>query len=132
MEPALSPLLWTSMATGKNPEEHGILGFTVSDVGTGRKIPITRLHRRVDAVWNFLSDVDLRVDIVGWLATYPPEEINGIMVTDKVGYLAFAGPSDTSAVDPVYPDSRESEVENLIIQGSTISYDEFKRFLHID
>jgi predicted AlkP superfamily phosphohydrolase/phosphomutase/Flp pilus assembly protein TadD len=132
MEPTLSPLLWTSMATGKNPEEHGILSFTVRDPATGEKVPVTRLHRRVDAFWNFLSDADLTVDIVGWLATYPPEEIDGVMVTDKVGYLAFAGPSDTSATNPVFPDSRREEIEKLIVRGNSITYGEFKPFLHID
>ena len=28
LQPVLSPMLWTSIATGKRPFKHGILGFT--------------------------------------------------------------------------------------------------------
>ena len=69
MEPMLSPLLWTTMATGKLPEEHGILNFTAIDPETGEKIPITRMYRKVDAFWNMMSDYGRTVDIVGWLVT---------------------------------------------------------------
>ena len=40
--PELSPMLWTSIATGKRPFKHGILGFTEpSPDGSGIR-PITR------------------------------------------------------------------------------------------
>ena len=31
LQPALSPMLWTSIATGKRPCKHGIYGFTEPD-----------------------------------------------------------------------------------------------------
>ncbi len=31
LDPPLSPMLWTSMATGKRPFDHGVLGFVESD-----------------------------------------------------------------------------------------------------
>jgi predicted AlkP superfamily phosphohydrolase/phosphomutase len=37
VKPLLSPLVWTTIATGKFPEDHGILNFTVVDPATGRK-----------------------------------------------------------------------------------------------
>jgi autotransporter-associated beta strand protein len=35
LQPALSPTLWTSIATGKRPYKHGILGFSEPDPVTG-------------------------------------------------------------------------------------------------
>ena len=133
MEPMLSPLLWTTMATGKLPEEHGILNFTVTDPETGNKIPITRLYRRVDAFWNMMSDYGRTVDIIGWLATYPAERINGVMVSDRTGYLAFAstGPTDAPS-GTISPEELRGEIMELVVTGEDISYDEMKRFMHID
>lgn len=133
MEPMLSPLLWTTMATGKMPEEHGILNFTVVDPKTGTKIPITRLYRKVDAFWNMMSDYGRTVDIIGWLATYPAERINGAMVSDRTGYLAFAstGPSDTPS-GAISPEELHGEIMDLVVKGGGISYEEMKRFMHID
>jgi len=133
MEPMLSPLLWTTMATGKLPEEHGVLNFTVVDPETGIKIPITRLYRKVDAFWNMMSDYGRTVDIIGWLATYPAERINGVMVSDRTGYLAFAstGPSDAPS-GTISPVERHGEIMDLVVEGGDISYEEMKGFMHID
>ena len=35
LEPQLSPMLWTSIATGKMAYHHGVPGFTEVDPGTG-------------------------------------------------------------------------------------------------
>ena len=132
MEPMLSPLLWTTIATGKNPEEHGILSFTVANPHSESKMPITSRHRKVDALWNILGDFDRSSDVVGWMATWPAEEINGVIVTDKVGYLAYASPDDTTDAGKISPEHRAGEIERLVVRGHDIDYNDFKRFLHID
>ena len=35
LEPPLSPMMWTSIATGKRADKHGILGFTEPDPASG-------------------------------------------------------------------------------------------------
>jgi len=133
MEPMLSPLLWTTMATGKMPEDHGILNFTVFDEESGKRMPISRLYRKVDAFWNMLSDYNRTVDIIGWLATFPAEEINGVMVTDRVGYLAFADAAGAGgpAKGEISPESRADEMSRLIVNGTKVEYGEFKRFMDL-
>jgi hypothetical protein len=42
-EPMLSPLLWTTMATGRYPEDHGVLDFTVVDPVSGAERRRNRL-----------------------------------------------------------------------------------------
>ncbi|MCH7548430.1 MAG: alkaline phosphatase family protein [Candidatus Krumholzibacteriota bacterium] len=132
-EPMLSPLLWTTMATGKNPEDHGILNFTVTDPETGTRIPITRLYRQVDAFWNMLSDYNRTVCVAGWLATDPAEKVNGVMVTDKVGYLAYA-PDDTSAeqsTGSVYPPDRLEHIASLVVHGRDVPWEEISRMIDV-
>lgn len=132
LEPMLSPLLWTTMATGKLPEEHGILSFTTIDPATGAKVPIGRTQRRVDAFWNMLGDAGRSVDIVGWLATYPAETIRGVMVTDRVGYLAYAGAGNALSAGTIAPPERADEIAARVVAAPAVTYEEFARFLHID
>jgi tetratricopeptide (TPR) repeat protein/predicted AlkP superfamily pyrophosphatase or phosphodiesterase len=133
MEPMLSPLLWTTMATGRYPEDHGILNFTVADPETGKKVPITRHYRKVDAFWNMAGDYGRKVAIVGWLATHPAEIVNGVMVTDKVGYLAYAPEDRDEAMHgAVYPKSWRETISKLVVRGSQVPYEDCERIIHID
>jgi hypothetical protein len=74
---ANSPALWTSIATGKTIEKHGIRDFLK------RNDPpelYASTDRRTKAFWNVLTDFGRRVHCVGWYVTYPVEAINGVMV----------------------------------------------------
>jgi len=81
--PPLSPLVWTTMMTGVSPLEHRILDFTRFNPATGEKEPITSDERRVPAIWNMLTEKGQRVDVFGMWATYPPEKVNGTIVSDR-------------------------------------------------
>lgn len=87
--PPLSPLLWTTVATGKSPDIHGINDFLVQDPATGQLQPISSDFRKVKAVWNIASDAGLTSEFVAWWATWPAEPIRGIMVSDRVSYSLF-------------------------------------------
>lgn len=82
LHPPLSPMLWTSIATGKRPFKHGIHGFS-EPAGDGRGIqPVTNLARKSKALWNILHQNDLRSIVVGWWPSHPAEPIRGVMVSD--------------------------------------------------
>ena len=82
LHPPLSPMLWTSIATGKRPFKHGIHGFSEPS-GDGRGIqPVTNLARKSKALWNILHQSDLRSIVVGWWPSHPAEPIRGVMVSD--------------------------------------------------
>ena len=51
LRPVLSPMLWNSIATGKRPDKHGILGFMEPDPQTGGVRPTTSTSRKVKAIW---------------------------------------------------------------------------------
>ena len=94
LQPALSPMLWTSIATGKLADKHGVLGFAEPDEATGKARPVTSTGRRCKAIWNILSDTDRPAGAVNWYASHPAEPIEGFVVTDR-----FAQP-----VGPLKPD----------------------------
>jgi predicted AlkP superfamily phosphohydrolase/phosphomutase len=76
MIPTLSPILWTSIATGKLPEQHGIQGFTDAELKQ-----YTSSQRRVRALWNIADRCGLESDVCGWWITWPAEELRGRMVS---------------------------------------------------
>lgn len=82
LQPVLSPMLWTSIATGKRAHKHGILGFIEPDPVTGHVRPVTTLSRKTKAIWNILSQSGRRCNVVGWWPSHPAEPINGVMVSN--------------------------------------------------
>jgi predicted AlkP superfamily phosphohydrolase/phosphomutase/tetratricopeptide (TPR) repeat protein len=104
LRPILSPMLWNSIATGKRPEKHGILGFMEPDPQTGGVRPITSTSRKVKAIWNILTQRGYKTHVVGWFAGHPAEPINGISVSDLYPYavapLGEEWPLPPGAVHP--------------------------------
>jgi predicted AlkP superfamily phosphohydrolase/phosphomutase/predicted Zn-dependent protease len=106
LRPILSPMLWNSIATGKRPDKHGILGFMEPDPQTGGVRPVTSTSRKVKAIWNILTQRGYKTHVLGWFAGHPAEPINGISVSDLFPYAT--GPVDKPWPLPpgaVYPES---------------------------
>ena len=53
--PLVSPILWTTIATGRRPEDHRVLDFMV-DLPSGGQAPVPSTERRVAALWNVFSE----------------------------------------------------------------------------
>lgn len=132
LEPALSPLLWTSIATGKNPDDHGILDFVTVDPKTGRTVPVTSTLRRVKAIWNIAGEFGKRVAVVGWLATWPAEEIDGVVVTDRLAFHPFDQASTGSAGRGLtHPEALAEEIVPLVPAPRSVPFDSIAPFLGI-
>jgi predicted AlkP superfamily phosphohydrolase/phosphomutase/tetratricopeptide (TPR) repeat protein len=82
LDPPLSPTLWTSIATGKRPYQHGIHGFTEPDPSGEGIRPIYSTNRKVKAIWNILTQHGLKTHVVGWWPSHPAEPINGVMISN--------------------------------------------------
>ena len=78
----LSPVIWTTVITGKMPEKHGITDFFQQRSAKGKMFfQVSSHNRRVKALWNIAPERGLRVGVVNWWASYPCEDIDGIMVS---------------------------------------------------
>ena len=82
LDPPFSPMLWTSIATGKRPDKHGILGFSEPDPGMHAIRPVSSSSRKVKAIWNILTQKEMKCHVVGWWPSHPVEPINGIMISN--------------------------------------------------
>ena len=103
--PTLSPLLWTSVVTGKRAHEHGVLSF-VEEAGD-LILPISSTSRRKPAIWNILSSANLRTLVVNWWPSHPVEAIHGEMIAQPF----FRNPD--KAKDSVYPPSKFQTYRDL-------------------
>ncbi|HMC83591.1 MAG TPA: alkaline phosphatase family protein, partial [Candidatus Polarisedimenticolia bacterium] len=132
--PALSPVVWTSIATGFLPPEHGILDFLVEDIRTGRKIPVTSRQRKVRAIWNLLSEAGIPVGVIGWWATWPAESVNGYVVSDRVAYQLFGQTpvSETSPQGKTHPPELFAKIAPLITSPQAVTDQDLARFVRTD
>ena len=80
--PAISPILWNSIATGKLAQKHGILGFVEPRPDGSGIRPVSSTSRKCKAIWNILSQAGFRSHVVGWFASHPAEPINGTCVSN--------------------------------------------------
>jgi len=89
--PPVTVPAWPSFATGKNPAKLGIYNFLIVDNKTGN----TRIVRSTDIkskkIWDYLGFYGKKSIIINHPVTYPPEKINGIMVS---GMLTPPGSND--------------------------------------
>jgi len=88
-EPLFSPLLWSTLATGRTPDQHGIRGVrTRTD------------EAKVARFWDVARDAGLSVGLYKWLVTWPPpaEPMPGFTVPAWLAGDARTHPSDLSWV----------------------------------
>ncbi len=130
LHPPLSPMLWTSIATGKRPFKHGILGFS-EPTQDGRGVqPITNLSRKSKAVWNIFQQNGLRSIVVGWWPSHPAEPISGVMVSDH--YHRAFGPLDKGwplRRGAVHPASLEETLAELRLHPQELAPEMMKAFI---
>jgi len=92
--PDVSAVAWTSINTGKNPGKHGIYGFVDRKPGTSTMEVMTAAHVRSKTIWELSSDQGRRSVALNVPLSYPPQRINGVVVSD------FLAPNLAKAVYP--------------------------------
>lgn len=104
--PPLTGPAWSSFMTGKTPAQHGVLEFFRRQEGTYRQILNNRYDIDGKSLWKYISDGEKSVGVMGVPLTYPPEPVNGFMIT---GLLTPPGRRDFT-----YPADLLEEVESQL------------------
>lgn len=134
-KPILSPIIWTTIATGRTPADHRIGHFVAVNDKTGEQLPVTSQMRGVKAIWNILSEADRSVGVVGWWATWPAESVRGALVSDHVSYHFLFDDSRRDAAGRLgvtYPADLYDRLAPLIRRPGDVSHGEMRRFADID
>jgi predicted AlkP superfamily phosphohydrolase/phosphomutase/tetratricopeptide (TPR) repeat protein len=130
LDPPLSPMLWTSIATGFRADKHGIGGFIepLPD-GSGLR-PVTSTSRKVKAIWNILNQEGKKSNVVGWWPSNPVEPINGVMVSNL--YQVATKPLGEEWKAPagtIHPAEMEEELLGYRIHPGEITYSMISPFI---
>jgi len=86
LSPIFTPPNWTSAFTGVEPREHGIFSFNY--INRNYKLSsINSKFRKTDPVWIIASRKGKRSIVVNVPLTYPPDKLNGVMVSgdERIG-----------------------------------------------
>ena len=137
--PSQSPVAWSTIATGSNPGYHGIFDFITrsperylpehSIVKVNPKNLLARRSsiflpvRKGTPFWAITSQAGIPTTVLRWPVTFPPEEINGRMLSG-LGMLDLKGSvgrytfytTGTLSEDP----DRKGDVVPISYEGSTI------------
>ena len=102
MKPTLSAVIWTTIATGKRMEKHGIVDWLYLQK-KGIKVPYNSSERREPAIWEILSEAGKSSAVINWYVSYPPDHINGIVISDAARGIIFMKNKTFALRDSVYP-----------------------------
>jgi len=130
LNPPLSPMLWTSIATGKRPYKHGIYGFTEPQPNGNGVQPMTNISRTSKAIWNILNQHNERSLVVGWWPSHPAEPVKGAMVSDFF-QKAPAKPGDAWPLqaNTIHPPEIFEEVSPLRVHPMELTAEDILPFL---
>lgn len=93
-----SPVLWSTVITGRAPRDHGVLDMEVTflpglsePVPFRIPIPSAEFHfspsnaamRRVKSLWQIFTEYGKTVGSLAWWPSWPIEEVNGFVVSDR-------------------------------------------------
>ncbi|MBU0484094.1 MAG: alkaline phosphatase family protein [Proteobacteria bacterium] len=105
LDPPLSPIMWTSIGTGKTADKHGVLGFTQPRRdGLGIQ-PVLSSSRKVKALWNILMQEGFKTHVIGWWPSHPAEKLNGVSISNFFHHVT--GP--VNQPNPMPPGSVQPE-----------------------
>lgn len=122
LDPPLSPMLWSTIATGKRAYDHGILGFIEPTEDGNSLRPVQVTSRKVKAIWNILNQNGYKSNVVGWWPSFPAEPINGVMVSNH--YQVATKPYGEEWPIPegtIYPPEMEEELGDLRVHSAEIT-----------
>lgn len=104
--PAHSAPSWSSFITGKNPGKHGIFDFSEHVDGSYEVKFVNASRRQGMSIWAIASQYDKKVAVVNVPMTFPPEKVNGIMISGM----------DAPGIDSnfTYPTTLSGELKRII------------------
>ena len=127
--PLLSPIIWTTIATGRPPDEHGVLDFMV-DLPGGGQAPVGSSHRKTPALWTLFSSRGRSVAVVGWWATWPAEDVRGTVVSDQLA-PQLVRPEAALYAGLISPAAAGPRLLPLLVRPADVELDALRRFVPI-
>lgn len=97
--PPVTPSAWTSVFTGKNAGKHGIYDFQSLDPQTYQFNTVRTDEHREKTLWHLLGEANRRSIVMDVPFTYPPQPLNGLMLT------GYGTPRNKAGATFTYPEN---------------------------
>ncbi len=150
IHPTESLAVWTSIASGKLPRQHGLLGFyryrfpgvqstfsllphglflqSLEYLGLLKRTAVTSTQRRTGTFWTILSSFGVKVGLLRWWGTYPAEAVDGFIVSEYF-HRQVREQFDPKLPDLTYPADLFPQLAPLVVQPHDIDASELDRFV---
>ncbi|HEY0159404.1 MAG TPA: alkaline phosphatase family protein [Thermoanaerobaculia bacterium] len=117
IQPTVSPLVWTTAATGLSPDRHGVIDF----YDRSNRKPVDASTRRSPALWEIADVFGRKAVAVNWWTAWPPRSAETVTFDAPVTFQPSA----------VSPSILAQRVAQLDVPASTIGSPQVRRFLNI-
>lgn len=87
IDSSLSPVSWTTIATGRHPAEHGV----EDKEEAGETFASNSNMVKVKRLWDIASEAGRRVFVAHYWLTHPPYPVNGVLIAHQTGQAWPAG-----------------------------------------
>jgi tetratricopeptide (TPR) repeat protein len=121
-QPLISPVVWTTIATGVSPEVHGVLDFLEPDPAGGPPRPVSAASRKAVAIWEMAAAAGRSTATIGWWASFPAEAPpRGSVYSDRLTEQLLG----LSAAVPKLADPPEAEARahRLAVKATEVTAD---------
>ncbi len=131
LQPVLSPILWTSIATSKRAYQHGVYGFVEPTPDGTALRPTSSSTRKCKALWNMLANSGKRCQALNWYASHPAENINGVCVSQMFPVAPASSTPDNWPLPPggVFPAELADDLAALRFHPAEITGDMLAEFI---
>lgn len=115
IQPTVSPLVWTTVATGLPPDRHGVIDFSINNR------PVDAATRRVPALWDIATAFGRQTVVADWWTAWPPMPDSAV---------TFDTPVELSR-NAVWPRELGPRVQSQIVTPASLQHGQVGRFLNI-
>jgi hypothetical protein len=158
--PTQSPTVWSTIATGREPDDHGVLSFTAWDLTVARssvsRLPrysgafawlplaeslgLTRMRQvssvdlRAPPLWEILADPARGCTVAGWWCSWPAAPINGRMISDKFYFwrdAQRAGGGAREVTAVTFPETLADEIGRFRVSPKQMTVEQVRRFADV-
>jgi len=160
--PTLSPVIWTSIATGMLPEKHGIQHFArfripilgvipaklrwpehtflkqavrgLESVGLVASELYTSQMRQQPTFYEILSSWNEKVGIVNWWCSWPVSPLNGFIVSERFSYSIGETilGSEEMRAKEIYPDVLDVYYRDKVRKPEELELDDVAPFMNVN
>ncbi len=148
--PTHSPVIWTTVASGETPLNHGIIGFgryrffgaksggfsifpkfmgmskyfyLLSKAGIAAFYPNMSYDVRVPRIWDIMSSAGFSLSVINYPVTLPPSIVNGAVISETEFITNF----DSLAFESIYPPEIKSDITEFLKNTEPAAHEMFSR-----